>query len=212
MNYQQSEVARFYWLLMEVLAGRRLPAELLEDSLFLSRAGRICRHIARGTYYDPLDMFQDACVKLLTFFSKPRGDDEADRKISFEDVNSFFKLYVAIAGNLLTDYFRKNGKRYEQEVSLSANIAAALKVAAPGASPYDDCLFSEFAECLKTLPKCRQQAIALRQKGFSYEQITVKLGGKKKLSKVAIRNWVVEALDEFFEDNHSQKAKKVVGL
>ncbi|HEX8474632.1 MAG TPA: RNA polymerase sigma factor [Pyrinomonadaceae bacterium] len=212
MSFQQWEEVRFYWRLMEVLDGRKPPDVLVEDDVYLKRGGRICRSIARGTSYDPQDMFQDVCVRILLYFSKSRQDNDPEKTISFDDVNAFFKFYVTVAGNLLTDYFRKHGKRQNQEVSLSANIADALTVAAPGLSPYAECFFKEFAESLKRLPEHKRRAVELRQEGYSYEEIAVTLNRERiKCTKVAVRNWVMEAL-AYFTDSPAPRVRKVAGL
>lgn len=210
MSAQLTEEARFYWLLTAVLASRRPPNELVEDELFLKRGQRICYYIARGTDYDPEDMFQEASIKVWMFLSKLMQDDEPEVQLSFADVNAFFNWYTKIADRLRIDYFRKHGKRQEREVSLSENIAAALTVAAGGASPYADYVISEFEASLKNLPWGHQEAFRLKREGFSYEDIMVKLNtaGIKCTNKVTVRNWVMQAL-EFFDDDHSPEVKKV---
>lgn len=210
MNSQEIEEARFFLLLMEVLAGRRPPEDLLEPDLFQKRGLRICYCITRNTSYEPLDMFQDVCVRLLSFLGKYTAVNYSGKEISFEDVEAFFKFYVTIAGHLLTDYFRRDGKRHDQEVSLSENIAAALTIAAPGASPYEKCLISEFADSVRLLPESHLQALDLWNQGHSCEEIRVKL--RLSCTKVTVRNWIMEALDNFERDSQSPKLKKRVGL
>lgn len=210
MSAQLTEEARFYWLLMAVLASRKPPNELVEDELFLKRGQRICYYIARGTDYDPEDMFQDACIKVWTFLSKLMQDDEPEVQLSFADVNAFFNWYIQIAARLRVDYFRKHNKRQAREVSLSENIAAALTVAAGGASPYADYVVSEFEASLEKLPWGHQEAFRLKREGFSYEDIMVMLNvaGIKCTNKVTVRNWVMHAL-QILEEDHSPKVKKV---
>lgn len=201
---KEGERLTFYWLLLEVLVGRKPIADLLAHEEFLKRGERICRYLAKkylasGASYDWRELFQDACVKVLKFGNRLVPSNIPDEA-------AFFRWFFVLVRNLLRDEARKNGKRRELEMSLSDDELKALKVADPGIGPEGDCLLSEFRDFTKDLPEEYRRAIELRQEGRSYEEIAVIL----KCTKVTVRNRVKNSLDDFFADDPAHSIKKRV--
>jgi RNA polymerase sigma factor (sigma-70 family) len=197
VDLQRRSAQNFALLLLKVLARRKPVADLISHPEFLKRSKGICNSLARGTSYNPEDMFQDLCVKMLNY-----GVMLLPRNIP--DEGAFFRWLLVVARNLLNDYFRKNGKRLRREVSLGDILPEALEIADPGRGPERDCLLEEFELFLRALPDRTRRAIALRGEGLTYDDIGDEIG----CSNVTARKIIRDAYAEFF--GYKAAAKKVV--
>jgi RNA polymerase sigma factor (sigma-70 family) len=205
MNAQKRSELNFYWLLLQVLAGRSPINDLISHTVFLDRAQRICNWLARGTSYDPKDMFQDLCLKLLMSGVRLCPDNIPNEK-------AFFNWLFVLALNMRRDDLRRNGKLRHQEVSLSDILPEALSIIDPGISPEGDCLLSEFAQFSETLPEKTRRALALRQQGITYDKIAEILSrdDAKSMTNVTVRKWVRDSLETFFEGRNKAVDRKPV--
>lgn len=194
MDIRKAVEVSFYWLLLEVLAGRRPITDLVAHAVFLNRGEMICRFITGEESYKWDDLFQDVCVKVLTF-----GHKLCPGNIPDED--AFFKWLFVVALNRRRDIFRRNIKLRKREVPLSDILLEELLIIDPGMGPEGECLFNEFAEFIKTLPENRRRAMTLRQEGYSYEKIAEILNCDGiKCTNVTVRKWCRDSLEAFFDE------------
>jgi RNA polymerase sigma factor (sigma-70 family) len=184
----------FYWLLLEVLAGRRPIADLVAHEVFLSRGEMICRFITGEQVCKWDELFQDVCVKVLTF-----GHKLCPGNIPDED--AFFKWLFVVALNRRRDIYRRNVTLRRREVSLCDISIEELLIIDPAIGPEGDCFFNEFEAFIQTLPENRRRAMALRQEGYSYEKIAEILNrGDIRCTNVTVRKWCRDGLAAFFDD------------
>lgn len=204
MNLQKRSELNFYWLLLQVLAGRGPLADLVSHPVFLDRGQRICRYLARGTSYEPEELFQDLCLKLLSSGAMPRLDKTPNE-------NAYFRWLLVLVLNMRRDYFRGNGKFRRQEVPLSDILPEVLYVADPGLSPELEARLNEFAALAETLPENTQRVIKLRQEGLTYEEIArILTSDGIKCSDVTVRKWFRDSLDAFFDCGKRATAGKTL--
>jgi RNA polymerase sigma factor (sigma-70 family) len=194
---------KFYWLLMEVLAGRRPIEEIFEHDVFRSRGKRICQAVARVGSYEWEDVFQDVCLKVWR-----SGDTLCPDNIPNEA--AFFSWLFVVARNCRFDKFRGKGKLRGGEESLSDISTEELRLVEmdTGSSPEEECRRQEF---LESLPENRRRALILWYEGYSCEKIAEILTREGiPCSNVTARKWGRDALQAYCADDDHRAVRKSV--
>jgi RNA polymerase sigma factor (sigma-70 family) len=195
----------FNWLYLEFLAGIIPIDELLAHAEFLSRGQRICRWVARRSRYNSLELFQDACVKVLDNWAWMLVPEKTP------DAESFFKLFNTIALNLFRDYLR----RLRKEGALFSDVPAEdLSPTGPKVDLNEKLLLDEFARFAETLPEGHRLALTLRlknypEKGSSFEEIAKALNAAGiECTPPTVRKWVRDSASAFINDGNVSSLKK----
>ena len=205
MDTQKRSDENFNTLLRRVLNGLAPAADLVSDQTFLDRSQRICNWLSRGTSYSPDDLFQDVCVKLLKSGARLCPDN-------IPGESAFFSWLFVLTLNLRRDYYRRNGRDRQREVSLDEFLSEALSIADPDAGPEVECLRGEFDAFIETLPERARRAIVLRRQGLTYDKIAEVLSrDDKSVTSVTVRKWVLDALTAFSEGRIAPEVRKVAG-
>lgn len=95
---EEQESLREVW--EEFLLGNKSIADVLAHGEFLRRGMMICFRIVRGTDYDVVDLFVDACVQVLESENKLKAKNTPD-------VKAFFSWFSTAARNIARDKVRK---------------------------------------------------------------------------------------------------------
>lgn len=206
-SYEASNTP-FSILYLEFLAGIKLIEELLAHDEFLSRGRRICCSIARCQRYNSLELFNDACVKVLDNWRWLLVPEKTP------DAEAFFKLFYVIALSRYRDFMR----RLRREGALfSESPVEELSPAAPESDPNERLLLREFAKFAKSLPKGHRMALRLRlknypYKGCSFEEIAATLNAAGiECTPPTVRKWLRDSLRAFLNDGNVSSLKKAAG-
>ena len=195
----EGEYQSFFEALSEFLAGRKPVSVLLDNSEFRSRLEGMCYHFERERD-KALDLFQDACVRLMTY-------EHAIHKVRGENTEQFFSwLFVLVRHLWLDTRTRDNDSRQR----IADTAIEDLQLEDPGLNPEAQCLWGEFTDFKKTLPYTHRRAIELHLSGFSLRQIAKILRREGyDYSHVMVKLWISHAHRDF---KRGSSVKKAIGF